>query len=46
MADNQVFPKAWGARMLRVIKSGDVWLLSLVIVITPSVLRAIGAIKD
>ena len=32
--------------MLRLTKTCGVWLLSLLIVITPDVLQAIGAIKD
>ncbi|OEZ90081.1 hypothetical protein JAB9_54020 [Janthinobacterium sp. HH107] len=32
--------------MLRLAKTCCIWLLSLLIIITPSVLRAIGAIKD
>lgn len=32
--------------MLRLVKTCGIWLLSLLIVITPDVLRAIGAIKD
>lgn len=32
--------------MLRVAKTCGVWLLSLLIVIAPGVLRAIGFIKD
>ena len=32
--------------MLRLLKPCGIWLLSLLIVITPGVLRAIGAIKD
>ena len=32
--------------MLRLAKICGIWLLSLLIVITPSVLRAIGFIKD
>ena len=32
--------------MLRLAKACGIWLLSLLIVITPAVLQAIGAIKD
>ena len=32
--------------MLRLAKTCGIWLLSVLIVITPDVLRAIGAIKD
>lgn len=32
--------------MLRLAKACGVWLLSLLIVIAPAVLQAIGAIKD
>jgi hypothetical protein len=32
--------------MLRLAKACGIWLLSLLIVITPALLRAIGAIKD
>ena len=32
--------------MLRVAKTCGIWLLSLLIVIAPAVLQAIGAIKD
>ena len=32
--------------MLRLAKTCGIWLLSLLILITPSVLRAIGVIKD
>jgi hypothetical protein len=32
--------------MLRVAKTCGIWLLSLLIVISPDVLRAIGFIKD
>jgi len=32
--------------MLRLAKICGIWLLSLLIIITPAVLQAIGAIKD
>lgn len=32
--------------MLRLAQTCGIWLLSLLIVITPAVLQAIGAIKD
>jgi hypothetical protein len=32
--------------MLRLVKTCGIWLLSLLIVIAPGVLRAIGFIKD
>ena len=32
--------------MLRLAKTCGIWLLSLLIVITPALLQAIGAIKD
>ena len=32
--------------MLRMAKTCGIWLLSLLILITPALLRAIGAIKD
>ena len=32
--------------MLRLLNTCGIWLLSLLIVITPAVLRAIGLIKD
>lgn len=32
--------------MLRLAKTCGIWLLSLLILITPALLRAIGAIKD
>ncbi len=32
--------------MLRLAKTCGIWLLSLLIVLAPGVLRAIGAIKD
>ena len=32
--------------MLRLLKTCGIWLLSVLILITPSMLRAIGAIKD
>jgi len=32
--------------MLRLLKTCGIWLLSLLIVITPAVLQAIGVIKD
>ncbi len=32
--------------MLRLAKTCGIWLLSVLILITPGVLRAIGAIKD
>ena len=32
--------------MLRLAKTCGIWLLSLLIVITPAALQAIGAIKD
>ena len=32
--------------MLRLAKTCRIWLLSVLILVTPSVLRAIGAIKD
>ena len=40
--------RRYGGRvvMLRLLKTCGVWLLSLLIIIAPGVLRAIGAIKD
>ena len=40
--------RRYGGRevMLRLLKTCGVWLLSLLIIIAPAVLQAIGAIKD
>ncbi len=32
--------------MLRLVKAFGIWLLSLLIVVTPAVLQAVGVIKD